>query len=254
MASRTRGSAAAPAQDAGPGKPARPAKKRASRPRAHGAGNRRVRERNAEETKARILEAATREFARKGYDGARLRDVAEAAGVHHALLHHYYGDKEGLFREVVTLAFASASSKAFEVLRSTHDTGQLVERYVETLVQFYAENPYLVQLLHFAMLDEGSPAYEQCEKIAQEISLPLLEATAKEVRRGQRRGTIRDDIDARRLVTLGMGAAGYLFHEAQFFSTFLGEDVRSPHALEEHKRAVVRVIVDGMVPRIGDHG
>jgi TetR/AcrR family transcriptional regulator len=224
-----------------------PATRSTATRRSNGAGERRSRERNAEETKARILEAATREFARKGYDGARLRDVAEAAGVHHALLHHYFGDKEGLFREVVERAFAAASSRAFEALRSTLATRELVERYVDTLVQFYVDNPYLVQILHFAMLDEGSPAYSQCEEIGQRISLPLLEATAKEVRRGQRAGTIRRDIDAKRLMTLGMGAAAYVFHEAQFFGTFLGEDVRSPEALAAHKRAVIQVIVDGML-------
>lgn len=216
--------------------------------RANG-GARRARERNAEETKARIVEAATREFARKGYDGARLRDVAEAAGVHHALLHHYYGDKEGLFREVVEQAFSAASVRAFEALRSTHDARELVERYVDTLLQFYVDNPHLVQILHFAMMDEGSPAYAQCEEIAQKISLPLLEATAKEVRRGQRKGTIRDDVDAKRLMILGMGAAAYVFHEAKFFSAFLGEDVRSPDSREAHKQAVIRIIVDGMLPQ-----
>lgn len=204
------------------------------------------RERNAEETKARILEAATAEFARKGYDGARLRDVAEAAGVHHALLHHYYGDKEGLFRAVVEEAFAAASSRAFEALRSTQDVHELIERYVDTLVDFYADNPYLVQILHFASLDEGSPAYAQCEEIAGQIGLPVLEATAKEVRRAQKRGDVRDDIDAERIVLVGMGAAGYVFHEAQFFSSFLGHDVRSGRSLEAHKRAVLQVLVDGL--------
>jgi TetR/AcrR family transcriptional regulator len=229
--------------------PARAKRAAPQRAGTNGGGGKRVRERNAEETKARILDAATREFARKGYDGARLRDVAEAAGVHHALLHHYYGDKEGLFREVVERAFAAASTRAFEALRSTHDTRELVERYVDTLVQFYVDNPHLVQILHFAMMDEGSPAYAQCEEIAQKISLPLLEATAREVRRGQRKGTIRADIDAKRLMTLGMGAASYVFHEAHFFTAFLGEDVRSPTAREAHKRAVIQVIVDGMLPK-----
>ncbi|MFW6051263.1 MAG: TetR/AcrR family transcriptional regulator [Myxococcota bacterium] len=236
--------------------PARPrgraaGRRRATTPAATPSKGRARRERNADETRARILEAATAEFARKGYDGARLRDVAEAAGVHHALLHHYFGDKEGLFRAVVERAFAAASSRAFEALRSTHDVQELTERYVETLVEFYAENPYLVQILHFASLDEGSPAYAQCEEIGRDISLPLLQATAKEIRRAQKAGAIRDDIEAERLVAIGMGAVAYVFNEARFFSLFLGEDVRSPAALAEHKKAVLRVIVDGILRPTG---
>ncbi|MFW5876048.1 MAG: TetR/AcrR family transcriptional regulator [Myxococcota bacterium] len=217
-----------------------------AQPRPRTTKGRGRRERNAEETKARILEAATGEFARKGYDGARLRDVAETAGVHHALLHHYYGDKEGLFRAVVERAFESASSRAFEALRSTRDVYELAERYVDTIVDFYADNPSLVQILHFAYLDEGSPAYAQCEEIGQRISMPLLEETAKQLRRAQKRGVVRDDIAAERLVVLGMGTAAYVFHEAKFFAAFMGQDVREPEALAAHKKAVLALLVDGV--------
>src|SRR3954451_22138381 len=46
-------------------------------------------ERNALETKRRILHAAEREFAAKGFDGARLGIIARAADVQQALIHHY---------------------------------------------------------------------------------------------------------------------------------------------------------------------
>lgn len=205
------------------------------------------RERNPEETRRRILGAAETEFARKGYDGARLRDVALAAGVHHALLHHYYGDKQGLFRVVVERAFAAASDKAYEALRSTSDVRELTERYVETLVDFFADNPNLVQILHFASLDEGSPAYAACEEIGQNLVRPLLEATAVTVEAAQKAGAIRDDIGPRRLVALSMGAAAYVFQEASFFTTFLGDDVRTPAALAEHKQATLRFLVRSIV-------
>lgn len=201
------------------------------------------RERNPEATRRRILSAAESEFARKGYDGARLRDVALAAGVHHALLHHYYGDKQGLFRVVVERAFAAASDQAYEALRTTSDVRELTERYIETLVDFFADNPNLVQILHFASLDKGSPAYAACEEIGQNLVRPLLEATAETVELAQREGIIRDDIGPRRLVALAMGAAAYVFQEAAFFSTFLGDDVRSPASLAEHKAATLRFLI-----------
>src|SRR5882672_10874276 len=59
------------------------------------------RKRNPEESRRRILDAAERAFALRGFGGARLRDIAQEAGVHHALVHHYYGDKRGLLQEVI---------------------------------------------------------------------------------------------------------------------------------------------------------
>jgi len=208
-------------------------------------GGRARRERNPEETRRRILDAAEHEFGCKGYDGTRLRDIALAAGVHHALLHHYYGDKEGLFRSVLERALGSISSRALELLRTTPDIRELVERYVDVVVDFYAENRNLMQILHFATLDEGSPAYSMCEEVADTILLPLLDATTRSIERAQQQGSVRRDVNARRLLVLAMGAAAYVFHEAPFFSLFLGGDVRAAEAIDEHKRATVRLLIEG---------
>src|ERR1700741_5038936 len=55
------------------------------------------RKRDADATRAAILAAATTPFARSGYDGAFLRDIAAEAGVDAALINRYFGGKDGLF-------------------------------------------------------------------------------------------------------------------------------------------------------------
>lgn len=62
------------------------------------------RTRNAAATRAAILEAARKRFAREGYDGASLREIASGAGVDAALISRYFGSKDELFAEVVMLA------------------------------------------------------------------------------------------------------------------------------------------------------
>jgi AcrR family transcriptional regulator len=59
------------------------------------------RKRNAEATRASILEAAKAHFARLGYDRAVLRDIAAEAGADVALIKRYFGGKEGLFTEAL---------------------------------------------------------------------------------------------------------------------------------------------------------
>lgn len=209
------------------------------------------RERNPDETRRRILDAAEREFANKGYDGARLRDVAVAAGVHHALLHHYYVDKEGLFRAVLERAIESVSTRAWQLMRSTTDIRELIEGYVETIVDYYAENRNLISILHFATLDEGSPAYALCEEVMQKTVMPLMEASVRTLERAQQQGSIRRDIDPRRLVTLAMSAGAHVFHEHHFFDTFLGADVRSAEEIAAHKKATLKVLMTGMLAKDG---
>jgi AcrR family transcriptional regulator len=63
------------------------------------------RRRNAELTRAAILEAAKVQFAQLGYDRAVLRDIAGTAGVDVALVKRYFGGKEALFVEALKAAF-----------------------------------------------------------------------------------------------------------------------------------------------------
>ncbi|MEV3924280.1 TetR family transcriptional regulator [Actinomadura coerulea] len=53
------------------------------------------------ETREKILTAARDLFAEKGYDGASLRAIARAAEVDPALVHHFFGNKEGVFVEAM---------------------------------------------------------------------------------------------------------------------------------------------------------
>lgn len=56
-----------------------------------------ARKRDADATRAAILTAAKIHFARSGYDGAFLRDIAADAGADAALINRYFGGKDGLF-------------------------------------------------------------------------------------------------------------------------------------------------------------
>ncbi|MCV7412928.1 TetR/AcrR family transcriptional regulator [Mycobacterium florentinum] len=72
-------------------------------PKKHSAS---PRPRNAAKTRADILASALQAFARYGYDGAGVRDIARDAGVTAMLINRYFGSKEQLFAEVVEAAFA----------------------------------------------------------------------------------------------------------------------------------------------------
>ncbi|MGZ6008415.1 MAG: TetR/AcrR family transcriptional regulator [Rhizomicrobium sp.] len=61
-----------------------------------------ARKRDADATRAAILAAAKVHFARSGYDGAFLRDIAADAGADAALINRYFGGKDGLFAAALT--------------------------------------------------------------------------------------------------------------------------------------------------------
>jgi AcrR family transcriptional regulator len=66
--------------------------------------------RNPQQSQERILEAALKEFAAKGFAGARVDVIARRARINKRMLYHYFGDKEGLFREVLRRKIAERSA------------------------------------------------------------------------------------------------------------------------------------------------
>jgi len=67
----------------------------------------RPRPRNAAVTREAMLASAIRNFARAGYDGVGVREIAGDAGVTAMLVNRYFGSKEQLFAEAVEASFAS---------------------------------------------------------------------------------------------------------------------------------------------------
>ena len=66
-----------------------------------------TRTRDAEATKARILDAASAEFAEHGIAGARVDRIAAAADANKSLIYAYFGNKDGLFDAVFEALVAS---------------------------------------------------------------------------------------------------------------------------------------------------
>ena len=65
------------------------------------------RQRNAAATREAILQSARQAFAKAGYDGAGVREIANGAGVTAMLVNRYFGSKEQLFAEAVAESMAT---------------------------------------------------------------------------------------------------------------------------------------------------
>lgn len=77
-----------------------------------------LRRRNAVTTRAAILASARVAFARAGYDGVGVREIAQGAGVTAMLVNRYFGSKEQLFADVVADTMASPGILTAEVINS----------------------------------------------------------------------------------------------------------------------------------------
>lgn len=115
--------------------------------------------RNADLTRARILEAATAEFSARGIAGARVDRIADAAACNKALLYSYFGNKEQLFDAV----FAALVARL--VAENPIDAAHLDE-YAGALVDSYLASPELVRLALWDRLERGGAGMRSPELLA----------------------------------------------------------------------------------------
>lgn len=90
-----------------------------------------------------IFEAARTVFHRSGFDGARMQEIADEAGINKALLHYYFRSKDKLFEAVLHDAMNRIGPKFFQVLDSDLPIEEKIKEFVEKYSDTMMENPYL---------------------------------------------------------------------------------------------------------------
>jgi AcrR family transcriptional regulator len=94
-------------------------------------------------TESRILDAANEVFVRKGFEGARMQEIADAAGINKSLLHYYFRNKDTLFSAVFKSAFEEIIPQINEILLSDDDLPDKIRSFVEKYTEFLMNRPYL---------------------------------------------------------------------------------------------------------------
>lgn len=180
------------------------------------------RKRNPEESRRRILDAAESAFARRGYDGARLRDIAQDAGVHHALVHHYYGDKRGLFQEVLQRGLDRVSDAARDSLSTGEDSASLVGGVVGAVFDFFANNRDLLRIIEGAFRDRASVSFEVAAGALGELALPLVSSVRDAISVQQKAGELRQDVPPEAMVLAAFSMVVYPFLMGSGLAAALG--------------------------------
>jgi len=100
-----------------------------------------------------ILDESLPLFARSGYAGVSMRDIARAVGISGAALYHHYPDKQSLYVAAMGHAFADKESSIQSALDNTGTPVERLERFVTSFTKQMASDPDFRALLHRELLD-----------------------------------------------------------------------------------------------------
>lgn len=145
-------------------------------------------QRNADRTRGRILSAALKEFAAKGFAGARVDIIARRAAINKRMLYHYFGNKESLFRAVLRRKITERQAWA-ETLSG--DPAESLCFWFEAA----CKDEDWVHLLEWeALQDKRRKTIDEKERRA------AVERGLQRIRQRQARGQISSEFDPRHLM------------------------------------------------------
>lgn len=106
---------------------------------------------HSEDIKERILDCAKTQFAKNGYHGANLKDIAVCAGVAGSLINYHFHNKEDLFKATIEL-FAKDRMEAINRLLSLPENREemkvRIEIFVDEMLRSYTMDPSGFEIIH----------------------------------------------------------------------------------------------------------
>lgn len=138
-----------------------------------------------------IIAAATRLFARKGFDGAALQDIADEVGIRKPSLLYHVSSKSALRLEVIEHIVSRWNEVLPRLLMAATSGDEQFQAVVSEVVQFFTDDPDRARVLIREVLDRPD---EVVSLLSTHIA-PWLEVVCGHIRRGQQQGHIRAGID-----------------------------------------------------------
>ena len=197
--------------------------------------------RNAEISRARLVEAATEEFALRGYDGARVDAIVARAEVSKNLVYHYFAGKEALFIAVMERIYVLMRSHHQDDLLKQLEPRAAIERLIRSVHRLFVERPEIITLLNSENLHKA--AHIAKSKRIKTLYNPLLEALIDILERGSAAGIFRRGVDPVDLYITISGLSYFYIANAHTLTFIFNEELLAPERLARREEHIVEVVL-----------
>lgn len=210
--------------------------------------------RDSQRTREAILDAAEAIFAENGFDGARTEIIAKTSGYNTGLIFRYFGDKLGLYAEVLKRADREVNEllarvfipllESETVVVQAHQFKSFLETMIQTFFDYLLEHPRLVRILTWEMAE----GWQMFAKIVSQLPAGNGEQFETFFYKAWQAGLLRSDFLPKIQFSLALQMCQTYLAALPVYRILLpGEDLSSKESLAQAREYLINFIVAGMM-------
>jgi AcrR family transcriptional regulator len=203
--------------------------------------------RDAERTRAEIVEVATREFADKGYAGARVDEIAAKMSTTKRMIYYYFGNKEQLYVEVLEHAYTGI--RAIEQQLDVEHLAPVdaMRQLAELTFDHHESHPDFIRLVSIENIHRAE--YIARSTMLSGLANPALDVLTRILDRGRTAGVFRGGVDPLDIHMVISAFCVFRIANRHTWGAIFGRDMLDPDRRAGHRRMLGDLVLEYLAVR-----
>ena len=199
------------------------------------------------DSKEALLQEAKKIFARSGYDGATVKEIADAAGMNISMVSYHFDGKENLFRACVEEFAHSRLASTEKFLKgpdSLEDMRVRLNLLIEEFFDYNLQEPHINEI----MLRDCSAKNPITHDLYMNVFSKAFDNLVAFFRRAQKKGLLAKDIETEDRVRFFIGGMVHTVRTDPMHEELHGASLKQKFYRERLARSLVRMALEGAIP------
>jgi AcrR family transcriptional regulator len=205
------------------------------------------RTRDAERTRAEIIEVATREFADKGYAGARVDEIAAKMSTTKRMIYYYFGNKERLYVEVLEHAYSGIRAIEQKLDVEHLDPADAIRQLAELTFDHHESHPDFIRLVSIENIHHAEHIAKST--LLSGLANPALDVLTRILTRGHKTGVFRDDVDPLDVHMVISSFCVFRIANRHTFKAIFKRDMLAPSHRAHHRKMLGDLVLEYLSAR-----
>ncbi|MFL6072401.1 MAG: TetR/AcrR family transcriptional regulator [Mycobacteriales bacterium] len=200
-----------------------------------------MRQRDAERTRAEILNVAMREFSRQGYDGARVDEIAALTRTTKRMIYYYFGGKEQLYIAVLERAYSEIRAAEASIDVAHLAPVEAIRTLAELTFDHHDAHPDFIRLVSIENIHRAE--HLRKSDLLVNLGAPVLDLISRILAAGRASGDFVAPADALDLHLMISAFCFFRVANQHTFGALFGRDLTDPGYRRKQRRMVGDMVV-----------